>query len=95
METDVFSVFLLPNIRGQSITNDMGNHLKNDCGGGTDPNWPTIMDQSMPEALTVEQNTKTGGTKSGAAISVKVKVGQDEVIRALMMMLAGLGVAGM
>jgi hypothetical protein len=93
--THSIRVFLLPNIRSSSITSDMGNHLQNDCGGGDNPNWSSVMDQSMPEALTVEQNTKTGGTKTGAAIGKRVNVGQEEVVRALMVILAGLGVAGM
>jgi hypothetical protein len=88
-------VFLLPNIRSQSITSDMGYHLKNDCGKGTEPNWESVMDQSMPIALTVEQNTAAGSGRTSAAIGIRGGAGQEEVIKAVMVVLAGLGAVGL
>lgn len=69
----------------------MGNHLKNDCGSGPDPNWPTVMDQSMPKALTVEQNKDTGTGRKSAAVGVTGGAGFEEVFKAAMVVLAGMG----
>lgn len=51
----MYSVFLLPAIRGQQITEETGGRLKDTCSSNP-PDWPTIMDQAMPEALTVKQS---------------------------------------
>lgn len=77
------SVFLIPNIRSQSITSDLGNHLKNDCGAGPDPNWPTVMDQQIPDALKVEQNTQAGGRKGSAGTRLAPGVREILVIAGL------------
>lgn len=59
----LYRVFLIPAIRNQGITQDTGNHLRETCGAGP-PNWANVMDQQIPESLTVQQATP--GRASGA-----------------------------
>lgn len=49
-------IFLIPAIRGKTLTQETGGHLQDTCGAGP-PSWDTIMDEAMPEALTVKQST--------------------------------------
>ncbi|OCF38027.1 hypothetical protein I316_00251 [Kwoniella heveanensis BCC8398] len=63
--------YTTPMIRGQELTDAFGNHLMYDCASapeGEGINWGDTMDQQIPSALQVSQNTNPYGSsrKSGA-----------------------------
>lgn len=53
------SVFVYSTIRGQSVTNTIGNHLQT-CPNTGLPNWPDVQDQQIPSSLQVSQNANQG-----------------------------------
>lgn len=57
--TTVDSVFVFSTIRGQSVTNTIGNHLQT-CPNTGSPNWPDVQDQQIPSSLQVNQNVNQG-----------------------------------
>ncbi|WWD19728.1 hypothetical protein CI109_104192 [Kwoniella shandongensis] len=63
--------YTIPSIRGQALTNALGDHLKNDCPqdptyGGV-VNWGDVEDQQIPDALQVSQNTQSANGVSSSA----------------------------
>lgn len=52
------------------------------------------MDQQIPDALTVKQNTAAGGGQVTGAARVHGTAGMGEVVRAGMVVLVGLGLVG-
>lgn len=59
-DADLLSrVFVFSTIRGQSVTNTLGNHLQT-CPNQGVPNWPDVQDQQIPSSLQVNQNQNQG-----------------------------------
>lgn len=58
-----FSVYMIPNIRGKSVTQAFGDHLQS-CGNEAGQDWTNVQDQQIPSALQVQQST---GRPVGAA----------------------------
>ncbi|KAK8853301.1 hypothetical protein IAR55_004005 [Kwoniella newhampshirensis] len=70
--------YTIPSIRGSSLTNAFGDHLKNDCPNdptyGSAVNWADVEDQQIPDSLQVSQNTNQTSSSASATI-VKTRMG--------------------
>lgn len=91
-----FRQYTTPSIRNSPITQQLGNHLQNDCPGknALPINWSDVQDQMIPDALEVGQNQNAQGGKGSSGSAGRVgdwRMGWGEVMGVLGVVVIGFG----